>query len=405
MYLQELIIFKELASDPITNKYLNLLEASNPAEIRKAYFDLVKDLIAKETSFETHLYEKMMEVDNTTLERLGHQQVKPGVLDIACLRNDLEILKHMVTQDVEPILSEVNDKQNILAHIGNAPMKSARLQAYHNYFHKEIFPEDDEDILQFVELLRLYGTGTFACNQVFYINRQEQLTPIRKFSPLPWDEIYDYQTQKEALLKNTKALVEGRPFHHVILEGASGTGKSSSVKAVVDLFTDQKLRLIQIYKSQLQSLPSILDMISGSIFKFIIFIDDLSFESHDDDYKILKSYIEGGILNESNNIAFYVTSNRMHLIQQMRSEREGDMRINDFIQETTSLSARFGLHLTFVKPDQKAYFSMIAKMLKKEQIEIPQREMELEAKRWSMKHNGMSGRIAMQFVKHVKMNK
>ena len=163
------------------------------------------------------------------------------------------------------------------------------------------------------------------------ITQQEQLTPVRDFSPLPWEQIYDYPVQKQELLNNTKALTEGRPYHHVLLEGASGTGKSSCVKAVANIFKDQKLRLIQLYKNQLCGLPNLLKSLNGSIFKFIIFLDDLSFESNDEDYKLLKSYIEGGIINEADNIAFYVTSNRQHLIKEVRTEREGDIHLQDYI--------------------------------------------------------------------------
>jgi predicted AAA+ superfamily ATPase len=405
MYLEELIIYTPLSNDPIINKYIAFIEGTHTAQIRKAYFDLVKDLIGEEMSFETYLYTKMLEVDNKVLERLSQESYDINVLDKACLKNDLEIIHRIVKSDINGKIGAVEDSQNILGQLITKESASTMINAYKNYFHAKLDLEKDEAINQFIQLIRTYGTGLFAKNHVFYINQQDQLIPVRGFSPLPWDEIYDYKFQKEALKNNTKALAEGRPYHHVLLEGASGTGKSSSVKAVAELYKNQKLRLIQLYKSQLRALPNLLELLNGSIFKFIIFIDDLSFEANDDDYKLLKSYIEGGIINEATNIAFYVTSNRQHLIKEVRSDREGDIHLEDSIQETTSLSARFGLHLTYMKMNQKEYLAMIAKMLEKENMLYDPEKMELEAKRWSLLHRGMSGRIAMQFVKHLKMNK
>lgn len=404
MSLQELIIYTDLSNDPIIKKYISFIQEDNQAQIRQDYFGLVKDLIAVEMSFETYLFTKMIEIDNPVLERLCHKNYNLTALDKACLKNDLDILKKIVNSNIDNKINAAKDNYNILSHIVFNESPSIMINSYKNYFDSVKSINNDKDINLFIDILKTYGTGIFAENNVFYINKHDQLTPVRDFSPLPWEQIYDYPVQKQELLNNTKALTEGRPYHHVLLEGASGTGKSSCVKAVANIFKDQKLRLIQLYKNQLCGLPNLLKSLNGSIFKFIIFLDDLSFESNDEDYKLLKSYIEGGIINEADNIAFYVTSNRQHLIKEVRSEREGDIHLQDFIEETTSLSERFGLHLTFMNPNQNEYISIIEKMLKSENIPFIQEKMELEAKRWALLHRGMSGRVAMQFVKHLKMD-
>jgi len=404
MCLQELIIYTNLSCDTIINKYISFITETDSALIRKAYFDLIKDLISIEMSFETYLYTKMIEVDNPVLERLSHKNYNISMLDKSCLKNDLDIIKSIINSNIDDKIHEADDGHNILRHIVSAESSSDILNAYKSYFNSEVSVDNNEDISEFINILRTYGTGIFSENNVFYINQQDQLTPVKEFLPLPWEQIYDYQIQKEELLDNTKSLVEGYPYNHVLLEGASGTGKSSCVKAVADLFKGQKLRLIQLYKSQLCGLPSLLRVLNRSIFKFIIFLDDLSFEPGDEEYKLLKSYIEGGIINEADNIAFYVTSNRQHLIKEVRAEREGDVHLQDSIQEATSLSERFGLHLTFNAPNQIEYISIILNMLKSENISFNQDEIELEAKRWALLHRGMSGRVAMQFVKHLKMN-
>jgi predicted AAA+ superfamily ATPase len=403
MRLHELILYNTLSDDPVISRYIAFIKADETAKIRRTYFELVRELVAIEMPFEHYLYTEMIRVNNPVIRRLCNNDYNATDLDTACLVNDLDVLSKILTFDIKEKLSEVADSQDIFGHLSGNTIFLEAVNAYSEFFSQQIDPESRNYIRGFVRLLKNFGTGVFALDNVFYINQEKQLTPVSDFNPLPWDEIYDYEIQKHALLENTKALVKGHPFQHVLLEGASGTGKSSSVKAAAQLFRNDKLRLIQLYKGQLRVLPKLLDELRDSVFKFIIFIDDLSFEVHDDDYKLLKSYIEGGIINETDNIAFYVTSNRQHLIKEMHGDRKDEVHLNDFIQETTSLSAQFGLHLSFSKPNQREYFEMVSKMLDKEDIKLDKRDMEAQAKRWSMRHGGMSGRIAMQFVKQLKM--
>lgn len=404
MNLHELVIYDTLAEDPIIKAYTAFLHASYSGELRKAYFDLIKHLLTVEMTFETYLFTKMIETSSPILERLSHKDYQAKALDIACLNNDLAILDQLIKSEAPSKVKEVDDNHHILGNIMSDTLATLQLQGYKDYFSPSFDPlEEPLDPKVYIELLQRYGTGEFANNNVYYINQMDELVPVEDFKPLSWDHIYDYEHQKEELKRNTKALVKGRPYHHALLVGASGTGKSSSVKAVVDLYSNEKLRLVQIYKSQLRSLPKVLKRLSKSVFKFVIFIDDLSFEVNEDDYKLLKSYIEGGIVNEATNIAFYVTSNRQHLIKEVRSDREGDIHLQDFIQEMTSLSRRFGLHLTFEKLQQKEYFEMVATMLDDEAMVYERQAMEVDARRWALRHSGMSGRIAMQYVKHLQM--
>lgn len=404
MNLHELVIYDTLADDPIINAYTDFLHASYSGELRKAYFSLVKQLLTVELTFETYLFTKMIETSSPILERLSHESYQASPLDLACLTNDLIILNQLIQSETSSKIKEVGDGHHILASLISGDMATVQLQAYKDYFSPNVDPLSEAlDPLVYMTLLQTYGTGEFAVNNVYYLNQDDVLVAVEDFKPLDWDHIYDYEHQKEALRRNTKALVKGRPYHHALLVGASGTGKSSSVKAVVDLYSNEKLRLVQLYKSQLRSLPKILKKLSKSAFKFVLFIDDLSFEVNEDDYKLLKSYIEGGIVNEASNIAFYVTSNRQHLIKEVRSDREGDIHLQDFIQEMTSLSRRFGLHLTYEKLQQKEYFDMVATMLRDHDMTYEDQAMEIDARRWALRHGGMSGRIAMQYVKHLQM--
>lgn len=404
MNLNELVLYDSLAQDPIIESYVALLNTAYMGETRKAYFELVKKLLSVGMVFEAYFFRKLVEAENVVLERMSHDHYMPTALDIACLRNDLAILEELVRQESEEKIREADDRQQLLKGMMFLKKDGGALMAYKDFFHDAHSPAY-ERYEAYINLLKTYGTGEFAVHDAYYVDQADELVPVAHFEPLGWDHIYDYAFQKEKLIQNTQALVEGRPFHHALLVGASGTGKSSSVKAVADLFSDRKLRLLQLYKGQMRNLPWIMKKLSSSTFRFVIFIDDLSFEVNEDDYKLLKSYIEGGVVNEASNIAFYVTSNRQHLIKEDRSDREGDIHIQDFIQEMTSLSRRFGLRLTYDKLTQKAYFDMVAKMLEDEDIVYERQEMEAEAKKWSMRHSGMSGRIAAQFVMDLQMRK
>lgn len=402
--LNQLVIYTELEHDSVLNDYYTLITTKETVVAKKAYYDLVRGLLMNGKSLYEHILGLLTESFSPMLERLSHSTYEITELDYACLKNDLMILSWLFHFDAKDLLKSIDNQYRLMSYMMTMNQSNAQINDYGQFFgsikDKPIFHEQCNE---FARLIKKYGTGQYAGSYAFYLDHEEKLVPILKYKPLPWDQIYDYEVQKEKLYNNTKALVSGKPFHHALLVGASGTGKSSSVKAVAQLFKDDKLRLIQLYKGQLKSLPKLLEALIKTPFKFILFIDDLSFEVNEDEYKFLKSFIEGGIANEATNVAFYVTSNRRHLIKEIRSDREGDIHLHDFIQEMTSLSGRFALNLTFDGLTQRAYYEMVHKMVRELGIMIPKDELEVEAKRWSMRHGGMSGRIANQLVKHIQM--
>lgn len=402
--LKHLVIYDGLLEDTLISDYDRFLKTNDEQLKKELYYGLVRRMLRLNQSIHDYILVKMAESDNPILERLSHRNGTVSEVDYACLKNDLAILSFLLNQDLTHQIKLIDNQHELMQHFLESRHVDPMIKSYTNFFEgiddKPIFHEQCDD---FIDIIRRHGTGKYATNLAFYMNHHHNLVPIDKYEPLEWEHIYDYPMQKERLLKNTKALVEGRPFHHVLLVGASGTGKSSCVKAVAKLYNSEKLRLIQLYKGQLRQLPELLESLSKSVFKFIIFIDDLSFEVNEDEYKFLKSFIEGGIANDADNVAFYVTSNRRHLIKEVRSEREGDIHLQDFIQEMTSLSDRFGLNLTYEKLTQKAYFKMVVQMFDDENIPYELEALELEAKRWSLRHGGMSGRVANQYVKHIQM--
>ena len=250
-----------------------------------------------------------------------------------------------------------------------------------------------------------YGYGDLASSEAFYWDStQKKIIGIPHFSAMRFDDIIGYEHQKEQLLGNTQAFLAKKPANNVLLVGARGTGKSSAVKALAREYAAMGLRLVQITKQQIAEFPAILEVLHAYRSKrFIIFLDDLSFEPTDEEYKYLKSVIEGGIFPQPENVLIYATSNRRHLIHEdprLHDNQLDDVYRTDSINETISLSDRFGLIINYYSPDQKEYLAIIDHMLRKEGITLSPEELRIAGVRWEMTHSGRNGRTAKQFVRH-----
>ena len=255
----------------------------------------------------------------------------------------------------------------------------------------------------FIEYYRTYGSGDMADYRAFrWNNSDEELVGIKYFEAMSLDELIGYEQQKQQLKDNTLAFVEGKPANNVLLVGARGTGKSSGVKAVVNSFFDKGLRLVQLTKDQLIALPIIMERLrTYSSKKFIIFLDDLSFEEFEVEYKYLKSAIEGGASAKPENVLIYATSNRRHLIKESYKNRgvdDDDMHRNDTLNETISLSDRFGLIINYLSPNQQEYLDIVDGLLRQHGVVLDKEELRIKAGAWAQEHSGRSGRIAQQFV-------
>lgn len=255
----------------------------------------------------------------------------------------------------------------------------------------------------FIDYYRTYGSGDMADYRAFrWDSDEDELVGIKYFEAMRLDELIGYEYQKQQLKDNTLAFVEGKPANNVLLVGARGTGKSSGVKAVVNSFFDKGLRLVQITKEQLTALPIIMERLrTYSSKKFIIFLDDLSFEEFEVEYKYLKSAIEGGASAKPENVLIYATSNRRHLIKESYRNRgvdDDDMHRNDTLNETISLSDRFGLIIHYLSPNQEEYLAIVDGLLRQHGISMDKEELRVKAGAWAQEHSGRSGRIAQQFV-------
>ena len=263
-------------------------------------------------------------------------------------------------------------------------------------------PEESADA--FLTYYRRYGYGDIASYRAFRWDKKRQLTGIRHFESMRLSDIIGYERQKQQLVDNTQAFLAGKPANNVLMVGARGTGKSSSVKALANEYYGEGLRLLQITKPQLVELPRIMEALRKFASKrFIIFLDDLSFEEFEIEYKYLKSAIEGGVEGRPENVLIYATSNRRHLIKETwkdRSDEQDELYRSDSINETISLSDRFGLVITFFSPDQAQYLAIIEHYLKKEGISLEPEELRILGHRWELEHSGRSGRTAQQFVNY-----
>ena len=257
----------------------------------------------------------------------------------------------------------------------------------------------------FVEYYKKYGYGDIAAYRAFkWASEGGKLIGIKHFETIRLNDLIGYKDQKEMLIKNTIAFIEGKPANNVLLVGARGTGKSSGVKALVNEYYKRGLRLVQITKPQLKNLPEIMEALRKFASKrFIIFLDDLSFEEDESEYKYLKSSIEGGVESRPENVLIYATSNRRHLIRETwrdRMDSQEDLYRDDSMNETISLSDRFGLIIHYYAPTQAEYLEIIRHMLKKKNIALDEETLRLEGLRWEMSHSGRNGRTAQQFVNY-----
>ena len=256
-----------------------------------------------------------------------------------------------------------------------------------------------------------YGVGMFGLNKAFRIRNVENkvdIFPINNTENVVLDDLVGYEIQKKKLIDNTEAFVAGRPANNCLLFGSAGTGKSTCIKAIINQYYDRGLRMIEIYKHQFKDLSAVIAMIKNRNYRFIIYMDDLSFEDFETEYKFLKAVIEGGVETKPDNVLIYATSNRRHLIKETWGDRDdmergGDeIHHSDTMHEKLSLVNRFGVTISFSLPNQKEYFNIVCQLAKRyPEITLSEKELCAEANKWELAHGGISGRTAQQFINYL----
>ena len=328
-------------------------------------------------------------------------------------RNDFCIFKKLFDYDFSKIEKELEiDCFTIITNY-NAVVKSEQI------FNKSISEKvqqlsnaieqtkDDEELYQIItDFYKEYGVGEFGLNKAFRISTDDKsgiLNPITTTSDMVLDDLVGYESQKKELMQNTEAFVEGRKANNVLLYGDAGTGKSASIKAILNQYYSRGLRMIEIYKHEFKELPKIISAIKNRNYRFIIYMDDLSFEEFEIEYKYLKAVIEGGLETKPENVLIYATSNRRHLIRETWNDRsdmsQDELHRSDTMKEKLSLSERFGVKIGYYKPLRKEYFNIVITLARRHpEIKLTDEELRSEASKWEMSHGGMSGRTAQQFI-------
>lgn len=257
------------------------------------------------------------------------------------------------------------------------------------------------------EFYKEFGVGKFGLNKAFRIVEEKGkacIEPIVNVEHVYLDDIIGYELQKQKLIANTESFIQGKAANNVLLFGDAGTGKSSSIKAILNEYYNQGLRIIEVYKHQFHALSSVLEQVQDRNYRFIIYMDDLSFEESELEYKYLKAIIEGGLGRKPKNVLIYATSNRRHLIREKFSDKrelDDELHVNDTVQEKLSLVARFGVTIYFGAPDKKEFQNIVKLLAEKYHVEMPVEELYAEANKWELNHGGLSGRTAAQFITHL----
>ena len=382
--LRSLVIFRNILSDPVISRLQVLLDAdtSDTASCVDAYCDFAAALFARGDDLSAYLLNLIMEDENIyMLQSCGSTPVSPFLAE--CLTHELAFLQQLGAFDGS-VIRESLDFSGYLPRWKNGHNDYAR--AYHER----------------IASIHSRGYGIFAKYRMFTV-KDGQLIPVRHPDPQTLEQLPGYERERAKVIANTEALLAGQPANNVLLYGDAGTGKSSTVKAIANAYFDRGLRLVEVKKNQLYQIPDITEALSRNPLKFILFIDDLSFSSNDNDFAALKAILEGSVNGLSGNFVVYATSNRRHLIKESWDDRTGsDLHEGDTRQELMSLSARFGLTVTFFRPDKDRYLDIVHKLAAQYGIDMPQAQLDIRAEAHATRNGGRSPRAAKQFIELTK---
>lgn len=409
--LSKLLLYRNVLQDSLIGQ-LQSLQVLGTAECDE--YALAASLIAwaEETGIagnlaENYLLYQLGYDENIFSSTAGKNGGKPGNSLIKAAVHDVVILKKVFKKGVSQQFC--HEIQAVIADYQPACTQHGQAKLYDLSLLRDLFFDvtkkhsPEEVVFALGEYYDRYGCGKLAGYTAFKWDLEKrELVGIEHTDPVQLTDIVGYEYQKAELVRNTEAFLHGKPANNVLLVGARGTGKSSSVKAVINRYYTQGLRLIEIAKADFKHIPEIMSALRQWGKKFILFIDDLSFEEFEAEYKILKSLIDGGMEVRPDNVLIYATSNRRNLIKETWDDRGGnELHRQDTMNEKISLADRFGITLFFTLPNQEEYFRIVEEFARKNKIPMPVDELRAKALRWEMSHSGRSGRIAKQFVDYL----
>ena len=356
----------------------DLLEAEDPLNQLALLGEVCSGLTPWEGDFSRFLREKVFEDENPVIKAKATGKTVSEALEANC-RKDLYLFSMLSALKPEDLCPEYEDIRPVFA---SKPVD---------------FASEYEDRLANVAK---HGYGIFASAGMLRLDDAGNIVPVESPDAITLDSFIGYEYERGRVLSNTKALLEGRPAANMLLYGDAGTGKSSTIKAVANALRPEGLCLIELRKDQLLRLSSVMGRIAGNPLKFIIFIDDLSFNKNDSDFSMLKAALEGSASVKADNAVIYATSNRRHIVKESFSDRTAmdDVHINDTMQELMSLSDRFGETVYFQKPNKQLYLQIVTDLARKAGLDLPESELAEKAEAYALRKGSRSARAAEQFV-------
>ncbi len=371
-----LCIFRDLLEDPVLHSLFSYIKHPSAT----AYAEFVSFLYdANGGNLGEHVKEICLNSENVFVKRVASGKPIPAYMQEA-VEYELDTLQAVCALD-QDTLAPLSKYVGFLPNFTSTPLRL-----------KEIYLHRAGHICR-------YGYGIYAKHRMFCVDGNGLIVPVLHPDKTELGDLVDYERERQTVIDNTQALLAGKPAANILLTGDAGTGKSSTVKAVANALWSEGLRIIEMRKDQLRSIPKVLDELSGNPLKFVLFIDDLSFSKDDDNFNALKAVLEGSVTAKSPNVVIYATSNRRHVIKETFSDREGDdIHRNDTMQELVSLSERFGIHITFSKPNKQTFLHIVHHLAEEKGIDMPADELDLLAERFALERGGRSARIAKQFI-------
>lgn len=425
--VSKLLVYRNIGSDSLLFRLADLYREFDkgeyvPEDLSGKTLDILHELLNLATAygFDENLWHNYLAYLLAMTENpFTLASEKSGVTEGTVhqfVRNDLRIFYQLMQFDFVPLEKALGlDCFSTIQNYRSIPKKdhaynrnaSIRIQE----LSRSIACAKDKDAFYdaVIRFYDTYGVGQFGMNQAFRISPYRDaglIIPILSTSNVTLDDLCGYEAQKDELKKNTEAFLSGKPANNVLLFGDAGTGKSTSIKALLNMYYTRGLRMIEVYKHEFQYLPEIISIIKGRNYKFIIYMDDLSFEGAETEYKYLKAVIEGNLEARPDNVLIYATSNRRHLLRETFSDRKeidvDDVHRSDTMAERLSLSHRFGITIGYYKPDRQEFFDIVyALAARNKNINLPKEELFRRADLWQLRHGSMSGRLAQQFIDYL----
>ena len=384
MKAKSFVVFNNILEDDVMKAFLNMIDTKEKSDIKKVeeYSNFTRKLFEKSENFSDYIWKLIIFNENIYVHKLASKEIISNML-AQCVKHELQTLQDIATITSQDIRSEIEY---------NGFMAEWSINTEYDF--NKMYEER-------MEKLFTVGYGIYS-NNIMFTYDNGKVAPVKYPDNIRLSSHIGYERERKRIIDNTYAFIKGKPAANVLLYGDAGTGKSSTVKAIVNEYANEGLRMIEVRKGDLLEIPKLIQELANNPLKFILFIDDLSFSKNNEEIGALKAILEGSVTAKTSNVVIYATSNRRHLVQESFSEREGDdIHRNETIQEQISLSYRFGLSICFSKPNKKEYLDIIHGLLEEYKVKKIE-NVDMLAEQHAMSRGGRSGRIARQFVEYLK---